>query len=827
MSIEQAILARAGPHMLAERAKALLREEVGKGCRPELSAEPVRLEPIYQAVLGGKGPEGDPVPALWHVETPQPLDRLARIRVWVSPEQQWDWKRSELVLKQFSCVGHRVCWEILGNKEQIAVRLLCHRDDVPVVQAAFLGQFEKCALTLALGDVLSTFSESTWRNAVFQDYYPCPPYSHLLTRPEEIFRSPYSTLLSALAEIPPPAIGFYQVIFTPTARGHDWHQNVQALLDLEYAIKLIGGNINPVRYAQPVPSGDPKQMAMEVETKAHNDKPFFAVALRIGVVNASDSADQLLRALSTMASLFQHGGKPLNSLGQEHYASVTDVAGLKPTFVQGLTHRPGFLLNSWELASLVHLPPPELLKPLKRTFPVLETLPPDPSLLVGAPIGVSLCAGVQKNVCIPDDVRGQHVELIGRTGQGKSTLVEYMLLHDIGRGHGVAVLDPHGRLVERLLRLIPSEHADRVIYLDPGDPEWVPIWNPLSVPGQLKRSRIADDLVRAFKSFVSGWGDRLEHLLRHAFFAMLHLPHASLLDVSNLLRQKSEESRCLRARLLQVLDNVVARQFWREDFNRYSAADLAPPQHKLSKLLAGETASLMLSQSDSAFNLSEVMDSGKILLVNLANVGSEVLEVLGCFILSLLHLAALGRGARPTDPHRGFHIYCDEAHRFLTDAVEDLIAETRKFKVSLTLAHQFMSQFNTQQSDALSGVGSTIIFNVNTKDAAHLVKDLQDKVKVENLITLDVGHAIARVGNHVVRIETHPPFEIPQNNCADLIIRQSRDRYCRPVVEVQKAVRSRSSLWADISMSSPSAQDGPGGGIPGPGQDKGLEYDEL
>jgi hypothetical protein len=138
--------------------------------------------------------------------------------------------------------------------------------------------------------------------------------------------------------------------------------------------------------------------------------------------------------------------------------------------------------------------------------------------------------------------------------------------------------------------------------------------------------------------------------------------------------------------------------------------------------------------------------------------------------------------------------------------VEDLIAETRKFNVSLTMAHQFMGQFNARQGEALSSVGSTIIFNVDTRDARYLTKDLQDKVQVEDLITLEVGHAIARIGNHVVRIETHRPLEIPQNNCADLIIRQSRERYCRPVLEVQKAVRARSSLWADIPVGPPSVE---------------------
>ncbi len=131
----------------------------------------------------------------------------------------------------------------------------------------------------------------------------------------------------------------------------------------------------------------------------------------------------------------------------------------------------------------------------------------------------------------------------------------------------------------------------------------------------------------------------------------------------------------------------------------------------------------------------------------------------------------------------------------MTDAMEDLIAETRKFDVSLTVAHQYMSQFTTRKSDALSSVGSTIVFNVDTKDAQHLRKDLRGLVEVEDLITLDIGQAIARIGTHVVRLATHPPLDIQEENCRDLIIARSHAKYCRPAADVQHVVDTRSRRW--------------------------------
>jgi len=182
--------------------------------------------------------------------------------------------------------------------------------------------------------------------------------------------------------------------------------------------------------------------------------------------------------------------------------------------------------------------------------------------------------------------------------------------------------------------------------------------------------------------------------------------------------------------------------------------------------------------------------------VNLSGVGPTVRNTLGCFILSLLHQTALNRSSVAQENRKQFHIHCDEAHRFMTDSLEDLIAETRKYKVSLSLAHQYMSQFGKRKTDAFSSVGSTIIFNVDSRDAGYLVKDLQKKVKVEDLVSLEIGEAIARIGTDIVRFRTHPPLPIPETNFRDRIIEESRRRYYRPASEVRKWIRRRGDRWA-------------------------------
>ena len=387
---------------------------------------------------------------------------------------------------------------------------------------------------------------------------------------------------------------------------------------------------------------------------------------------------------------------------------------------------------------------------------------------------------------------------------GKSSLMEGMILDDLAQGFGVAVLDPHGDLVERLLCLLPEREIERTIYFNPGDRDWVPLWNPLQPIASQDIGRTADDLVGAFKSFVIHWGDRLEHLLRHAFFAFLHLPGSTLLDVANILQNRSSYAEHMRGVFLKAIDNEVARRFWLYDFAKYGKDDLGPPRNKLSKLLVNQTISLMLSQPDSAFNFRDVMDNGMIFLADLSSVGSEVREVLGCLILSLLHQTAISRSDTVPAKRRPYRIYCDEAHRFMTDALEDLIAETRKYQVGLTLAHQYMKQFGGRKTDALSSMGATVIFNVNTRDARQLVDDLRGLVDIEDLITLQLGQAILRADTEVVRVATFKPPDLPEQNCRERIIAESRRRYYKPAHVVRQEIHRRCAPWSGShSMPSP------------------------
>ena len=431
----------------------------------------------------------------------------------------------------------------------------------------------------------------------------------------------------------------------------------------------------------------------------------------------------------------------------------------------------------------------------------LETLPVrNPELLSGTCIGTCEYAGKTQNVCIPIKPRRRATHILGRSGTGKSILVEHMILSDINEGHGVAVIDPHNDLIERLIRLIPEQHVDRTIYFKPGDPDWVPLWNPIEkIIGQ-DTGRTTNDIVKAIETFVSsgGWGDRLENILRNLIYALISLPTGTFLEVSNLLRNKSKNSKTMRKKILDVIENETVRQFWLHDYEGYGKTELSPPINKLSKLLVSDSISLMLSQPENRFNIRKIMDEGMIFLVNLSNVGSIVRKVLGSFMLSFFQLNALTRSNLPIQDRRQFHIHCDEAPQFMTDSpLETLISEPRKYSVDICMLNQYLTQFSLPKRDALSTVGSTIIFNVNIKDAQYLLKDLQGKVSIEDIVSLKNFEAIARIGTDIVKIKTLPPLQIPSINFRDRIIEESRTKYYKPAHEIKKWIRqggNRTSL---------------------------------
>ena len=778
--MERALIQQARPVQLNGRARAVFATEAAKGCLPHIAPRPVALEPPYRR-LDAQAIAPDPHEPAWVGCEPVSPEQWVRLEIWVSPKQEHRWRRSEMFLRQLHAIQHRLGFEAVGNQQLgLSLRLLVHHDDLLTVRTVFAGVFDHCTLSRIEHDPWREVCEGARARLCFYDYYPPPPYSHLVTRPDELPVSPFNTLLPAIAELPDALIGLYQVLLQPVAPQHDWHRNVEVLLDLEYMIRGHQSGGERPRYPQQNPSGDLREMAGDVATKAHDDKLFFAAALRLAVAGRGADPNDRLGALDAFSGAIQHQGRRLRKLSENDYQALSPEQ--RATMLRyGRVYRPGFLVNTAELTTLVHLPMVSLDEPRRIPLEPLEQLPA-PSHLAGPGNYIGDCrwAGRSQRVCIPASLPNRHIHLVGAPGQGKSTLMEHLVCDDIIGGDGAAVIDPHGDLVRSVLARLPESERDRVIYLDWSDPQWVPIWNPLKESTPAGRGRLADDIVGAFRSFVDGWGERLAHQLYYALLGLLHLPDPCMLDVAHALRPKSERGKQIRQQVLEVVQGDRLRAFWQEDLLKYASSELAAPQHKLSKLVAEGPLAAMLCQGRTSFSLREAMAEGKVLLVNLAGFGVETRAVVGSLLLALLHSTALGRSQQPADQRRPFRIHVDEAHQFATDALENTFAETRKYGVSLTLAHQYLNQFSRAALDALATVSTTIIFGVNTDDARRLCAGLRQQVEIEDILRLDRGEAIARIGRDIVRIRTRPPAPPApsiERDPADRIIEHSRQRY--------------------------------------------------
>jgi hypothetical protein len=546
-----------------------------------------------------------------------------------------------------------------------------------------------------------------------------------------------------------------------------------------------------------MPTSQLAQQASEVESKSNSDRPFFAVDVRIGILGYSNgAATELLRGLTVPMNLFLHGGRPLMFLSHDDYAPYLQTDQVRDMFLFGRTYRAGAILNSTEASGLLHIPP--LLEFAQRgvAADIVDTFPVKGDIFSsGIHIGTTVRTAQPRNVYIPEKRILHHLASLGLSGKGKSTVLCKICLEMASRGHGVAILDPHGDLGDMFLACIEEEWLDRVIFLDLGDVVHIPVWNPLAQQEGVRPSRLTDDFLGAFSRITTNWGDRLETLLRQAFYGLIHTGQGTLSEAATLFSTKSKGRETIRQRILDVVTNRKAREFWEDEFLGYGHEQVAPVQHKLSKLLLEDSVELMLSQPESRIDFRKIMDEGMLLVVNLSTLGPGRGDLLGSLILSLLHLTALCRSDITPDKRKPFLVCADEAPRFVSDSLEHMIAECRKYKVGLLLAAQSLGQFKDKsRAEALGMVGTMIAFNASAIDASHVAKNLGPDVDWKDLTRLDEREAIVRIDTDVVRIMT-PWLEAPSDTSICERAKQlSWERYCRPASELIEEGQKRGRL---------------------------------
>ncbi|MGD1083043.1 MAG: type IV secretion system DNA-binding domain-containing protein [Candidatus Sulfotelmatobacter sp.] len=335
--------------------------------------------------------------------------------------------------------------------------------------------------------------------------------------------------------------------------------------------------------------------------------------------------------------------------------------------------------------------------------------------------------------------RFSHVYIIGKTGTGKSTLMERMALQDLERGNGFALIDPHGDLVERIAGAIPADRAPAVVYLNAADQSQPYGYNPLRRVREDRIALAASGLMEVFKKmWPEAWGVRMEHILRNVLMALLEQPDATLHDVLRIITDSK-----YRKSIAATLRNETVRTFLLKEYDRFSFGyrtdGTAPIQNKVGAFLADPLLKRILTAPEEDLHIRRIMDEGRVLLVNLAKgrIGEDSSSLLGGLLVTTIGLAGYSRADVNPDRRRDFFVYVDEFQSFTTLALADMLSEMRKYRVGFTVAHQYLHQLEPDVRHAVLGNTGTIVsFRVGAEDAPHLAREFNDTFEAADLVQL-------------------------------------------------------------------------------------------
>lgn len=410
---------------------------------------------------------------------------------------------------------------------------------------------------------------------------------------------------------------------------------------------------------------------------------------------------------------------------------------------------------------------------------------------------------------IKSDDRRRHMYVVGKTGMGKSEMLKNMAIQDIQNGKGVAIIDPHGELVEDLLLAIPSERINDVVYFNPADVDFPIAFNILeSVNDAHQKNLVASGLIGIFKKlWADSWGPRLEYLLRNAILALLDYPGATLLGVTRILVDKE-----YRKKVMEKVKDPIVKSFWTQEFSKYSqqfqVEAISPIQNKVGQFLSLSLIRNIIGQVKSTIDLREIMDKKKILLLNLSKgrIGEDASALLGAMMITKIQMAVMGRVDMPESEREDFYLYVDEFQNFVTDSFADILSEARKYRLNLIMAHQYIAQLTTNDStrvrDAVFGnVGTLVTFRVGADDAEFLAKEFVptfDETDLVNLTKFDIylRLMIDGVASTPFSASTLPPFSKDQMN-ADKIIKVSQERYASK----REVIEDKIARWAGFHES--------------------------
>lgn len=418
--------------------------------------------------------------------------------------------------------------------------------------------------------------------------------------------------------------------------------------------------------------------------------------------------------------------------------------------------------------------------------------------------------------------RGRHMYIIGKTGMGKSTLLENLAIQDVRNGEGMAFIDPHGGTAERILEYIPPHRMKDVVYFAPFDMEYPVAFNVMEDVGYDKRHLVVSGLLSAFrKIWVDAWSARMEYILSNTLLALLEYEGATLLDVNRMLINKH-----FRKKVVDNVTDPIVKSFWVDEFANYTdryTQDATPAiQNKVGQFTSNPLIRNIVGQPKSSFDVRKLMDEKKILIMNLSKgrMGEVNTNLLGSMLVTKIYLAAMSRADVPAQVMKElppFYLYVDEFQNFANQSFADILSEARKYKLRLTIAHQYVEQMEEEVRDAVFGnVGTTIAFRVGPFDAETLETIFSPQFTATDLVNLGFAQVyltlmIRGVGSPPFSATTLKPFDPSPDACVPEILRASRMTYGKPRLEVEKAIGEWQASDPPPELSKPTYEFNPDG----------------
>jgi len=387
---------------------------------------------------------------------------------------------------------------------------------------------------------------------------------------------------------------------------------------------------------------------------------------------------------------------------------------------------------------------------------------------------------------IKTEDRRKHVYIIGKTGVGKSTLIANMAIDDIRKDRGVGIVDPHGDLSEAILDYIPKRRINDVVYLEPFDTERPFSLNVLEIKNKQQKDLVASGIVSIFyKLYKDSWGPRLEYILRNVILTLLEAPGATLVDILSLLSNVE-----YRKKVVRELKDPVLKDFWEKEYakmpDRLKAEAISPIQNKVGQFVTSKMIRNIIGRTKSSIDLEQIMNEGKILILNLSQgkLGEDNTALLGAMLITQIQLAAMNRSFMKESDRKDFFLYVDEFQNFATQSFIKILSEARKYRLSLTLANQYIEQLDEEVTRAIFGnVGTLMSFVVGARDAYVLTREYAEIYTENDLVSLGKFEAVLKLSIDGMTSAPFPVTTLPppslKNENKDAIIRLSKERYGR------------------------------------------------